>query len=115
MDLWRLPLTASGRAFVLMVTISKRDRDKYESELCRSITADCRAACDALLLTFSEWMTLMDEVDQWAINYATDNDDRKTAASLAAAVQNMLNKPPHDRRESVAKPQPVKLTQMNLI
>jgi len=35
MDLWRLPLTASGRAFVLMVTISKRDRDKYESELCR--------------------------------------------------------------------------------
>lgn len=114
MDLWRLPLTPSGRTFLLTVAISHRDRDKHEAALCQSIASECRSACASLCLGIGDWLGLCNEVDQWAMTYAANSDDRRTAASFAAAVQKMIDKPPHERREVAVKPEPVKVSQAKL-
>lgn len=109
MDLWRLPLTPSGRTFLLTVAISHRDRDKHEAALCNRIADSCRTNVDALSLSLADWLGLCFEVDQWAMTYADSIDEKRTAAKFAAAVDAMLNNPPHERREVVAKPMLVKV------
>lgn len=115
MDLWRLQITPEGRSFILSVVISHRDREPLEAALCNLIAGDCRAGAKSLVLSLADWLGLCHEVDQWAMTYAADKDDRRTAGRFAAAVQNMLNRPPHERREEAATPQPIKMTQMKLI